>query len=410
MTPGRRLPKVLAALALGAATAAAIEPAPSPTPTPSAATGFRLVPPGAGLVSPPLPEAADLKSLDTATRPPPLGKERRPELLWAPIPISNPSVGTGLALAGACLFALDREDTVSPATTAALGALYTSSGTWAAAGAFKSYLARDIWRVLGILSYGDVRTDYYGIGTDSGAAGVSVPLHQKGSYVLLEGLRRVVPALYAGLRYQRLDLKTETTGEVPPEIASTLPAAEFESTSAALGLRAQFDTRDNTHFPTTGEFFDATATFAAPDLGGDQRHQKYLLGLNLYRSFGTSAILAARLALCGVGGAAPHYALCLFGSDGDLRGYKSGQYRDRFMIAAQAEFRLVLPKKFGAVAFLGLGEVAPSFPDLNGKNILGGGGLGLRYRVTKQDPINLRVDYAWGRGGGGFYVGVGEAF
>jgi len=80
------------------------------------------------------------------------------------------------------------------------------------------------------------------------------------------------------------------------------------------------------------------------------------------------------------------------------------------MVAAQAEARLVLPKRFGASVFFGAGEVAPSLGKLNAKDVLSGGGLGVRYRVTKQDPINLRVEYAWGRDRGSLYVGVGEAF
>ena len=371
----------------------------------------RLVPPIPGMVPAPLPEAADIQSLSPASRPPSLPEGRRGELLWAPIPLSNPAVGTGLAVAGAYLFAIDRSDRVSPPTLAALGGLYTSSGTWALAGVFKTYLAEDRWRLLGVFSYGDVKTDYFGIGTDAGNAGASVVLRQLGSYLLVEGLRRVfVPELYAGLRYQRIDIATTAPDDVPPGIAATLPGTSFSSASAGLGLRAQFDSRDNNFFPTKGTFGDLTATFFAPELGGDQRHQKYLLGVNGYRALRENMILAARVSVCGVGGDAPHYALCLFGSDGDIRGYKSGQYRDRAMFATQAELRVILPKKFGASAFLGLGEVAPALGHLNSSDVLFGGGFGVRYRVTTQDPINLRLEYAWGRGGGGFYLGVGEAF
>jgi hypothetical protein len=372
------------------------------------------VPPIPGLVPAPLPESADMASLSPATRPPSLAEGRRGELLWAPVPISNPAVGTGLAVAGAYIFAIDRDDKVSPPTLAALGGLYTSSGTWAAAAVFKTYLAEDRWRVLGVLSYGDVKTDYFGIGTAAGDTGTSVLLHQRGSYLLVEGLRRVlVPDLYAGLRYQRIDIDTDAPADTPPDILATLPGTSFSSASAGVGLRVQYDSRDNNFYPTAGNFGDLSMTFYAPGLGGDQRHQKYLLGANGYWTVRPDWVLAARVSFCGVGGEAPHYALCLFGSDGDIRGYKSGQYRDRAMFATQAELRAVLPflqKKLGASAFFGFGEVAPSFGHLNASDVLFGGGLGVRYRVTKQDPINLRLEYAWGRGGGSFYLGVGEAF
>ena len=38
------------------------------------------------------------------------------------------------------------------------------------------------------------------------------------------------------------------------------------------------------------------------------------------------------------------------------------------------------------------------------------GGLGVRYQLTKKFPMHMRFDYSWGRDGGLFYFGVGEAF
>lgn len=64
------------------------------------------------------------------------------------------------------------------------------------------------------------------------------------------------------------------------------------------------------------------------------------------------------------------------------------------MIAAQAEYRLELPKRFGAALFFGAGEVARRWADLRSDALKPGGGVGLRFRLTKQNHINLRIDYA----------------
>jgi outer membrane translocation and assembly module TamA len=87
------------------------------------------------------------------------------------------------------------------------------------------------------------------------------------------------------------------------------------------------------------------------------------------------------------------------------------------MFATQAEYRLSLPEslgffgKFGFVAFAGVGEVAPSFSNLNSDELLPGGGAGIRFLVARQNRINFRIDYAWGKAGSrGLYIGVGEAF
>jgi hypothetical protein len=76
----------------------------------------------------------------------------------------------------------------------------------------------------------------------------------------------------------------------------------------------------------------------------------------------------------------------------------------------QAEYRRELPWRLGAVVYFGLGEVAPGFGEFTGKAILPGGGIGVRFMLAKQDHLNVRADYAWGRDSTAFYVGLLEAF
>ena len=38
------------------------------------------------------------------------------------------------------------------------------------------------------------------------------------------------------------------------------------------------------------------------------------------------------------------------------------------------------------------------------------GGLGLRFQPTRKSPVNISVDYAWGKHSSGLYLYVGEAF
>jgi outer membrane translocation and assembly module TamA len=80
------------------------------------------------------------------------------------------------------------------------------------------------------------------------------------------------------------------------------------------------------------------------------------------------------------------------------------------MLTAQAEYRLEVWKKIGLVVFGGAGEVAESFGKLTGDGILPSGGAGLRYRLTDDNHVNLRVDYAWGKNSSALYVSIAEAF
>ena len=85
------------------------------------------------------------------------------------------------------------------------------------------------------------------------------------------------------------------------------------------------------------------------------------------------------------------------------------------MFATQAEYRFTIPKKgfvgrFGLVAFGGVGGVGPKFTEIDFSDMLPAGGGGLRFRLTKKNPINFRIDYGVGKTGGTLIVGVAEAF
>ena len=93
-----------------------------------------------------------------------------------------------------------------------------------------------------------------------------------------------------------------------------------------------------------------------------------------------------------------------------MRGYEAGRYLDRFTVATQLECRLVLPKRFGIVAFGGIGGVAPGPDQFRSKNFLPDVGTGLRFELSKKYHVNLRCDVAQGKNSHTWSMGVGEAF
>jgi hemolysin activation/secretion protein len=80
------------------------------------------------------------------------------------------------------------------------------------------------------------------------------------------------------------------------------------------------------------------------------------------------------------------------------------------MFAAQAEYRLSLPKRFGLVAFAGAGQVAKTSGEYRMDKMLPSFGAGIRFRLTKRNKVNFRLDYAVGKDSHGIYMGVGEVF
>ncbi|HET7452007.1 MAG TPA: BamA/TamA family outer membrane protein, partial [Thermoanaerobaculia bacterium] len=308
---------------------------------------------------------------------------------------------------------IDREDRESPPTIAGLGGFYTDNHSWALAAAFRTYLDHDRWRVMAVGATSDLHYDFFGVGSGAGNAGVSVPLSQRVDALGVELLRRVRPSLFAGLRYTtaRSVIRVESDN---PEVP--VPENDLRETSGALGVRIQGDSRDSTFYPSRGFFADLKADFDDPAFGATRTYQSYTVAGNLYTSLAKRSVLALRLSGCSAQGDVPLYALCLFGARNDLRGYDIGRYRDHAMFATQAEFRVSPPERsgilgrIGFVAFAGVGEVAPSFSGLGSDTLLPSAGGGVRILVARENRINFRIDYAWGKAGGGLYLGLGEAF
>jgi len=399
------------------ARAQASEPAPTPTPS---GPSIHLIAANPSEVPAPVPLDADTiaPSSATAKARPPAGpaKERSTEFVAAPIPMSNPTIGTGLGVVAALLFPLKKSDTVSPPAVLGVGGFYTDSHSYTVGAAMKAYMAEDHWRLLFGGATGQIHYDLFLPGVGPGGTPPSIPISQDVSGLQGEVLRRVSGTLFVGAKYNyaHTNLKIDPADADSPAVP---PERDFFVTTASLGPRLQSDSRDSTFYPLRGALFDLRADFYEPAFGGNRTFQSYKASVEGFFSEGDRGVLAGRLSACNVRGDAPVYALCLFGLQGDLRGYSVGRYLDRSMFAAQAEYRLRLPEdlgffgKFGFVAFGGVGEVAPTFGDMNSENLLPSGGVGIRFLLAKENHINFRIDYAWGKSGSkGLYVGVGEAF
>ncbi len=109
-----------------------------------------------------------------------------------------------------------------------------------------------------------------------------------------------------------------------------------------------------------------------------------------------------------VSGDAPFFLFPAFGAGADLRGYQTGTYRNRFLFAAQAEYRWRFAERWGAVGFAGVGTVNDEFLDW-GTTLPSIGG-GLRFVIAPKNDMSLRFDIARGRDDTEFYLGIGEAF
>ena len=224
-------------------------------------------------------------------------------------------------------------------------------------------------------------------------------------------LKKIAPraSLYAGLQVIFQSFKIVSSDPGGRVATGSVPGATG-GTVAGLGFVLNRDNRDDIFFPHRGDYWHLAAIFNGKALGGDFAYTSLKLDLRKFFPVSPSGVLAVQALLKAVGGNAPFYNYPKLGGDSMMRGYYSGRYTDKLLAAVQAEFRMALSARFGAVGFAGLGNVAPRPGAFDFGTLKPSLGAGLRFRVSRRETANLRLDFAWGKGSSGFYITANEAF
>jgi len=331
-----------------------------------------------------------------------------PSFLVVPIPISNPTIGSGLGLATAMFFKSDKD---SKSSFFGTGAFFTSNGSWGAAMLGDVAFDEDRYHTRGTTGYANVKYDFYGTQATNAGSPRHVSLNQSGALfqALFEG--RVARDFYVGGQLRLLTVKTKFG---VPELAGELldndgPLSNLKNNVVTLGLTAKYDSRDKDYSPGNGFLIQAGFDGGLNDFITGGAYTRATLLLNRYDTIADSLVLASHGSFCGEGGQVPIFDLCLFGSQNDLRGYAVGRYQDKTMFTLQEELRWHAFWRIGFVAFAGLGSVAPTINRFD--KLLYSGGAGMRFLASREYGVNIGIDGAVNaEGQATYYIQVGEAF
>ena len=258
------------------------------------------------------------------------------------------------------------------------------------------------------LSYADVPSEFYGIGSDADE-------DKKEDYTYVATaftgglLWKVSPNLYIGpfINYGQLDIKERKAGGL---LATGNINGANGTTVAGAGLKLSVDTRDDNFSPRKGTVLNAQGICYRSDLGSDQSFSQ--LGIT-YKHFwpvrqnGTFAFMSL---LTLSDGMVPFEMMPCLGGDTIMRGYYSGLYRDNDYAALQGEYRYPMGSRFSGVFFAGLGEVAPEVDQFTANHIKAAAGFGFRFQLYPDQKLKLRVDTGISDTGIYTYVNFMEAF
>jgi hypothetical protein len=328
------------------------------------------------------------------------------DLVIAPIPGRSPTFGWTLAIGGGYFMETSGPDSDSPPSALGGFSWFAENGSYAYGGGVNLHLSDDRFRVKMGAAYADLRYRYYGIG-DANDLGISIDILQSGPTFFASGSWRAWKKLYLGLGFLSGDVDTSARLEIEEPVGFLDPALNLDV--AGIMLPIEWDSRDHEQFPSSGWLVTGRSVLYRKDAGSDFDAETFMLAANSYYSVRGRDVIALRAYARTASGDAPFFLLSTFGGSKDLRGYPSGRYRDRMMYALQGEYRWQINEKWIATGFAGFGEVAKSAKEF-GDDFLPAAGIGARFVISQKHRVSLSVDYAFGKDGSEFYIGVGEAF
>ena len=134
------------------------------------------------------------------------------------------------------------------------------------------------------------------------------------------------------------------------------------------------------------------------------------LQADVYKRVWKDCILAVDLySMLNYGGDVPWTLMSTLRGSSRMRGYYDGQFRDEKSITLQAELRQRVWRRIGVAAWVGAGNVFPSFRRFNWSHTLPNYGIGARWEFKRR--VNVRLDYGFGKKGhSAFMFNINEAF
>lgn len=318
-----------------------------------------------------------------------------------PIPVSNPTFGTGLVAVGAYYYGQTEEQKkVQPASFTGVGGVYTDNKSYAVGAIHQQFWNEDRWRLTASGGYADFRLKLSDPVPDSDG---SIDWHLSGYFAQVSLSRRIADSSwYLGATARYLDI----TQALQPfsDYPSFNPGSKVSSPS--LGATVLFDTRDNATNAYQGLRVDGQALFSSGSGRNNFTYQSYYTRFRSYHHLKAPLVLAWDFNGCVKSGRVPLWDTCRVG----LRGFPATRYLGKSSLSAQVEARWNFHKRLGMVGFAGGGIIGDATRVSYENDIIPSYGIGLRFMVMKAQRMNLRIDYARSDDTSAWYLGIAEYF
>lgn len=333
----------------------------------------------------------------------------KPNYSILPLVYYLPETSLGFGVGGVVTFRFRSEEPESRPSQFQIGASYTLMDQILLYFPYRLFWNKSKYLTYGELGYYRYIYFFYGIGGETPNSNEEV---YSVTYPRIRNsfLYEFFPDTYIGLRYwyDNFDItEVDSTGLlVDGNIRGSKGGA-----AGGLGLVVNYDSRDDQFYPSKGIYIEGVVLPHTGFFGSEFSFLKVSADAAWYHSLTKSQIMAFNFYGESNIGEVPFYQMALLGGNKRLRGLYEGRYRNNNTIILQAEYRWRFYKRFGLTLFYGTGNTFGELHDFNlslTKHTYGGG---LRFRLSKREKVNLRLDVGLSPyGSSNYYVTFSEAF
>jgi len=321
-----------------------------------------------------------------------------------PGPFVNPEQGFGIGVAAVGLYTPYDWQQGDPYSTLTVTSYASTSGSYGLGVNNRTYLNSDKVRLLGEAWISHTPGYYWGIGSAAAESDRNKTQYETQRLQINPKIAiEVLPDTYLKFGWQ-----WQSYSEVKAVDGDVLPVEMQDATASGTVVGFEYDTRDFEPNPMQGQFIDIEWVANRESVGSDSNYDNVVANIRHYQPWSNSTIIAMEIYSQSIIGEAPWFDYAQLGDDQRMRGYYQGQYRDKHQLSTQIEIRHSLSHRHGVVAWLGTGNVAPSYGELFESDWLPTVGVG--YRFAFKARINVRVDLGVGKDSTGFYFQINEAF
>jgi hypothetical protein len=337
-------------------------------------------------------------------------------------PIYSPETSFMLSGGGLISFKVQKHDKKLNYSSIPFSFGYSISGALDVVFNHEVFWVEDRMRLIGEFQYKHRTDNYWGVGYDDGIAidkSDSTTAYQRTYFKFKQRVMfNLGSSLFLG---PVVDFNISKANELNPIMVNDPHVVEQGTDFSSMGFGVAFE-HDSRDFPSNaykGWYLGGTIAYYNDWIESDARYFRTEITYKQYLTIRRKRrVLAWQVkTIMSAGDFIPWADMAMIGGKDDLRGYTLGRFRDKELVTAVMEYRHMFKRKrvnkkgnynsrWGYVAWIGTGSVAPKIIEM--KNWLPNGGAGIRFEV--RDRMNIRVDAGIGKKEHGFYVTFKEAF